>query len=650
MKFSNACCLVFFMYLGSMSYSQQNHVISNVFRGTLVGLGWGAGETSGTKVDQVYFDCSSCNVLGNVYLISIESTVYDSLEFIPNSVVINGDIHLFSNETRVSPKFGPFSDGNIFQYTFAVHCSLINFECNGTDYIDFYIPPKDWRSGNLVYYLLIECLDDSQDLVGYSLVLNTGDDDLNLEVSASESIATIPKNTSNDVGFSVVGSIMNKSASIDDASLVSFNGNYLGRILGIDESSSAYFATGVRGHFQYANGVLEGLDDDTPDLIMDSTDALANVQTYMNSSNDFYFSCVHEQPATEFAYYSNPVLAGILVYTPICDTFPVSVPSDTSVCHGTQLQLNVTGGEAYEWYPSTNLSCSDCPNPIFTADTSVFYTVKIWNNDSCFVSRSLKLNVFPEVVFDSIFVSPSECGQNSGRVIFPFIENGYSYSQVDGFTMNNIGNFQNLGTGFHTFYAQNASGCQSEDTTIFVSEVNSTSVSFTANPLSGASPLEVNFTNTSSNATVFEWFVNNESVGNNLESFSFEQEGSYLVQLVGWQTNETCSDTAFATIFVYDSLIIHLPNVFTPNNDDVNDFLTFKTNQNVQLQYSILNRWGNEVLLKSQTLIKNNAIVLWDGTISGSELASDGVYFIQLKITNKKGELVEITEFITLKR
>ena len=72
----------------------------------------------------------------------------------------------------------------------------------------------------------------------------------------------------------------------------------------------------MRGHFRYSNGLLEGLDDDTPDLIMDSTDALANVKTLMNG-NSVYFSCEHENLTDQHYYLSNPAIAGILSYTPL---------------------------------------------------------------------------------------------------------------------------------------------------------------------------------------------------------------------------------------------------------------------------------------------------------------------------------------------
>jgi hypothetical protein len=76
-----------------------------------------------------------------------------------------------------------------------------------------------------------------------------------------------------------------------------------------------------------------------------------------------------------------------------CDTFSVSVPSDTTICRGESLQLNVVGGSQYEWQPATDLSCSTCPNPVFTGDSTQLYTVRIWNNDSCSVVRPVKITV-----------------------------------------------------------------------------------------------------------------------------------------------------------------------------------------------------------------------------------------------------------------
>jgi gliding motility-associated-like protein len=123
------------------------------------------------------------------------------------------------------------------------------------------------------------------------------------------------------------------------------------------------------------------------------------------------------------------------------------------------------------------------------------------------------------------------------------------------------------------------------------------------------------------------------------------QEGNYLVKLVGWNTTSSCADSAVATIVVYDSLIFHLPNIFTPNNDGINDLYTIRSNQDLELEYRIVNRWGNEMEARSIHIEAGVSTVLWDGAN-----AVDGVYFIHLKAVTGKNKTVPLNGFITLER
>lgn len=76
----------------------------------------------------------------------------------------------------------------------------------------------------------------------------------------------------------------------------------------------------------------------------------------------------------------------------------------------------------------------------------------------------------------------------------------------------------------------------------------------------------------------------------------------------------------------------NIPNVFSPNNDGINDLFSLK---GIPKGYGfiILNRWGNVVFETN-----NPSVEFWDGTFR-RQLCSDGVYFY--KITNE--------EFTTLK-
>lgn len=85
---------------------------------------------------------------------------------------------------------------------------------------------------------------------------------------------------------------------------------------------------------------------------------------------------------------------------------------------------------------------------------------------------------------------------------------------------------------------------------------------------------------------------------------------------------------------------INIPNVFTPNNDGVND--TFKIEGiSDDISLTILNRWGEKVF---QT---NNAnMEFWNGKLNGKD-CSDGVYFY---ILNGGNYSFEKTGFIHLVR
>src|SRR5690606_12791727 len=111
-----------YLYLPFFAISQQgNAVISNVFHGSVIGIGWGDGATSGSITESIYFDCSSCADIGNVYLLSMGYGIDDSLMNISESyVTINGIGATYSSETSV----GEFLIGGITVYK----CHLLKYD------------------------------------------------------------------------------------------------------------------------------------------------------------------------------------------------------------------------------------------------------------------------------------------------------------------------------------------------------------------------------------------------------------------------------------------------------------------------------------------------------------------------------------------
>lgn len=71
----------------------------------------------------------------------------------------------------------------------------------------------------------------------------------------------------------------------------------------------------------------------------------------------------------------------------------ISVTPSSTICIGDDIQLLASGGVSYQWLPATDLSCTNCPNPIATPDTTITYTVTAFNAAGCFDVDSTTITV-----------------------------------------------------------------------------------------------------------------------------------------------------------------------------------------------------------------------------------------------------------------
>ena len=97
--------------------------------------------------------------------------------------------------------------------------------------------------------------------------------------------------------------------------------------------------------------------------------------------------------------------------------------------------------------------------------------------------------------------------------------------------------------------------------------------------------------------------------------------GSYsTVQKADWNF----SNPAHPYILVNLNEELHIPNVFTPNQDGVNDSYLITAKGILEFNIVIVNRWGN-VVFESNDILNS-----WDGTANGQP-CQDGVYFYVIK-------------------
>ena len=127
-----------------------------------------------------------------------------------------------------------------------------------------------------------------------------------------------------------------------------------------------------------------------------------------------------------------------------------------------------------------------------------------------------------------------------------------------------------------------------------------------------------------SNIVSWNWYLN-DTLASFLQDWgqTFNTPGSYPLCLI-IQDNFGCVDT-LCTIIQAIPAEVHVPNVITPNNDGLNEFLSFEFLEFYpDNQLLLFNRWGN--LIYEKTGYQND----WTG-----DGFTDGTYFFMLRIEEK---------------
>jgi gliding motility-associated-like protein len=181
----------------------------------------------------------------------------------------------------------------------------------------------------------------------------------------------------------------------------------------------------------------------------------------------------------------------------------------------------------------------------------------------------------------------------------------------------------------------------------FVDVINGVlTANFTADQTTGFAPLTVNFTNnsaSSSSVTGTSSITSVWSFGNGTSktttanttnagtSALYTQPGTYTVTM--FATKGTCIDTFVRVIRVDIPSKLEIPNVFTPNGDNVNDIFFVKAANLTSITAFIYDRWGTKIY----ELNTEKGNIAWDGKTQTGKEAPDGTYFYIITATGKDG-------------
>lgn len=630
--------LILFLFVTSHYIFSQKIFYQDICNCGVSGAGFSNGISGLANSGQIVTNLDINSVIKKAFLI------YGRFgETEPITINFNGQNLTLSTSNQAGNKFVSFQENNLVEFS-SIHIKDVTefVNINQNTYL-INTPLQSHTIGESgffgSFYLIIVYENPNFEKSVQTLIVNELNSNSVVDYSFNN---LMPINNFFPVSLAIHSDII--WDTINDGSFIEVNNNLIGLIGGDDNINSQFLGGGVKGHFYYLNNELFGLDDDLPNLSMNGTDGLADISSIITNTNNINIKMTKQMSAPYNMY-----LSFNLAYTSPCTSFPVTTSPDTSVCKGSTLQLNASGGVQYEWLPAAGLSCSTCPNPIVQTDSSQFYTVRIWNNDSCSVVRPVYVTVYQPAKFSSISITPTTCGEANGQLTASLSNTAYlplSFSVNNAPFQNSstyTKQFQNLPYGPLLLTAKDGHQC-TIDTLLTIPYNNTCSALFTASPSTGASPLNVQFSNQSTNATNYAWEINATSLGSILNNHIFDTAGTYFVQLYAWQNIPECIDSFSVQIIVFDSLVVQVPNVFTVNNDGVNDVFSLISNQEITVAYSIVNRWGTVVASgTSKSLPITNGVyttTIWDG-----RNATNGVYFYTINLQSQ-GENKIVNGFV----
>lgn len=285
------------------------------------------------------------------------------------------------------------------------------------------------------------------------------------------------------------------------------------------------------------------------------------------------------------------------------------------------------------------------PSNTFTGLAGGIYYISVKNASSCVSTTTLSLipSTLPAIMLVQTVQPP--CLGDSGCISISALSGiaPLTYSFDNGITFSSDSSKCGLLPGSYDLVVKGANGCTvSYQETIAAQD--SVIANFTLNPTSGQSPLNVDFTNTSTNASNYVWyFGDGDSTLITDPSHVFNPKGEYTVILVA--THGNCTDTASVVIHVESDTHIFVTNFFSPNNDGNNDFFQLISYEGISsLTCVITNQWGNEMIEF------NSPDFAWDGNTQSVAACSDGVYYYHIVAMGNDGQIYNLQGFFHLQR
>lgn len=303
------------------------------------------------------------------------------------------------------------------------------------------------------------------------------------------------------------------------------------------------------------------------------------------------------------------------------------------------IELKVQGGIGQIRYSLDSMPFT--VSNVFSNLKSGTYSVHVIDAAGCQSSQMVEIKAHEIQTITSVTVKSTSCGRPNGSIVFESNFNNLQFS-LDGNNYRNTSTFSDLSSGVYNVLIKDQNNCLTsktleieESSALNVISIESTSASCGDNEGS----LKIN---TVGGVDPIKFALNNDTIQ---LGYSFENlpAGAYKIKI--FDKVNCIVDTS--VVVLQDECPIYIPNIFSPNDDGLNDvFLINHSTKSKGLFKSlkVFDRWGSCVFEASNF---KPGETMWDGTNQGMVLEA-GVYVYFVEYVSENGKTKTLTGDITM--